>query len=184
MLSWLNDCWYFPVGFQYFVRHFSSPDTATGHVGYFVRLFLCGLMFGQLLFNEVIWPRYLAHWTVLPGRVRRSTSYTKINDHATFVCCLFCVTKTMVSMTVGLKLCIRIVSCLICRLYFQLLVVPHSTHERLDIEKITIRYDTIRDAILTCARKPTWVSLIYRTETTTKRCKTEKLKSKNGYAQK
>jgi len=28
-------------------------------------------------------------------------------------------------------------------------------------------YDTIRDAILTGARKPTWVSLIYRTETTT-----------------
>ena len=27
----------------------------------------------------------------------------------------------------------------------------------------TIRYDTIRDAILTCARKPTWVSLIYST---------------------
>jgi len=27
------------------------------------------------------------------------------------------------------------------------------------------RYDTIRDAILTCARKPTRVSLIYRTET-------------------
>jgi len=27
----------------------------------------------------------------------------------------------------------------------------------------TIRYDTIRDAILTCARKPTWVGLIYRT---------------------
>ena len=25
-----------------------------------------------------------------------------------------------------------------------------------------LRYDTIRDAILTCARKPTWVSLIYR----------------------
>ena len=35
----------------------------------------------------------------------------------------------------------------------------------------TIRYDTIRDAILTCARKPTWVSLIYRTEPTTKKCK-------------
>ena len=34
----------------------------------------------------------------------------------------------------------------------------------------TIRYDTIRDAILTCARKPTWVGLIYRTETTTKKC--------------
>ena len=42
----------------------------------------------------------------------------------------------------------------------------------------TIRYDTIRDVILTCARKPTWVSLIYRTEPTTKRCKTEKLKTK------
>ena len=44
----------------------------------------------------------------------------------------------------------------------------------------TIRYDTIRDAILTCARKPTLVGLIYRTETTTKICKTEKLKSKNS----
>ena len=45
----------------------------------------------------------------------------------------------------------------------------------------TIRYDTIRDAILTCARKPTWVSLIYRTETTTKNCNTEKLNSKSRY---
>ena len=36
--------------------------------------------------------------------------------------------------------------------------------------------DTIRYAILTCARKPTLASLIYRTETTTKKCKTEKLK--------
>ena len=44
----------------------------------------------------------------------------------------------------------------------------------------TIRYDTIglREAILTCARKTTWVSLIYRTATTTKKGKTEKLKSK------
>ena len=42
--------------------------------------------------------------------------------------------------------------------------------------------DTIRDDILACARKPTRV---YRTETTTKKRKTEKkLKSKNGYAQK
>ena len=31
--------------------------------------------------------------------------------------------------------------------------------------------DTIRDAILTCARKPKWVSLIYRTETETKSVK-------------
>ena len=46
------------------------------------------------------------------------------------------------------------------------------------------RYDTIRDAILTCARKLTRVSLIYRTEPTNKKCKTEKLKRKNGYAQK
>jgi len=43
-----------------------------------------------------------------------------------------------------------------------------------------VSYDTIRDAILTCARKPTWVGLIYRTETTTKNYKTEKLKSKNS----
>jgi len=44
---------------------------------------------------------------------------------------------------------------------------------------IGLYYDTIRDAILTCARKPTWIALIYRTETTTKNCKTEKLKSKS-----
>jgi len=44
-------------------------------------------------------------------------------------------------------------------------------------------YDTTRDAIFTCARKPTRVSLTYRTETTIKNCKTEKLKSKkNRYA--
>jgi len=42
------------------------------------------------------------------------------------------------------------------------------------------QYDTIRDAILTCARKPTQVGLIYRTETTTKNRKREKLKSKNS----
>jgi len=42
-------------------------------------------------------------------------------------------------------------------------------------------YDAIRDAILTCARKPTRVGLIYRTETTTKNCKTEKLKCKSRY---
>jgi len=39
---------------------------------------------------------------------------------------------------------------------------------------------TIRDAILTCAWKPTWVGLIYHTETTTKNCKTEKLKCRNS----
>jgi len=46
------------------------------------------------------------------------------------------------------------------------------------------RCDTIRDAILTCAQKLTRVSLIYRTEPTTKKWKTEKVNSKNGYAQK
>jgi len=38
------------------------------------------------------------------------------------------------------------------------------------------RYDTIRDAILTCARKPTRVGLIYRTEPTTEKCKNRKTK--------
>ena len=53
-------------------------------------------------------------------------------------------------------------------------IVDALTPRRLD----TIRYDTIRDAILTCARKPTRVGVIYRTETTTENCKTEKLKSR------
>jgi len=39
-------------------------------------------------------------------------------------------------------------------------------------------YDTIRDAVLTCAKKLTQISLIYRTE------KWRKRKTKNGYAQK
>ena len=43
-------------------------------------------------------------------------------------------------------------------------------------------YDTIAytNAVLTCAQKPTWVSVIYLTEKT-KKWKTEILKSKNGY---
>ena len=44
------------------------------------------------------------------------------------------------------------------------------------VPNVVMLYDTIRDAILTCAQKPTRVGLIYRTETTTKNCKTEKLK--------
>jgi len=35
-------------------------------------------------------------------------------------------------------------------------------------------YDTIRDAVLTTAQKLTWVSLIYRTEPTSNKWKTEK----------
>ena len=39
-------------------------------------------------------------------------------------------------------------------------------------------YDTIRDAVLTCDRQPTRVSLIYRTEPTAKKCKNRKTKSR------
>ena len=42
-------------------------------------------------------------------------------------------------------------------------------NERLVLEYDTIRYDTIRDAILTCAEKLTRGSLIYRTEPKTKK---------------
>ena len=42
----------------------------------------------------------------------------------------------------------------------------------------TIRCDSIRDAILTCAQKLTWVSSIYRTEPNSQKWKTEKLKTK------
>jgi len=63
------------------------------------------------------------------------------------------------------------------------LINPTTVGERsiaMSMSVCVLRYDTIRDASLTCARKPTWVSLICRTETTAKKCKTEKLKSKNG----
>jgi len=52
-----------------------------------------------------------------------------------------------------------------------------SVTERGIAPLVTMRYD-IRDAILTCAQKPTRVSFIYRTEPTTKKWKTETLKSK------
>jgi len=68
----------------------------------------------------------------------------------------------------------------------------HSTERRVGRERWTFapapplppppfrgtRYDTIRDAILTCARKPTRVGLLYRTEPTTKKCKNRKTKSR------
>jgi len=50
---------------------------------------------------------------------------------------------------------------------------PQSLSEKYPLCSANVQH-TIRDAILTCARRPTWVSLIYRTETTTKKCKTEK----------
>ena len=50
----------------------------------------------------------------------------------------------------------------------------HTWKQHISFTCSTIRYDTIQDAILTCSQKPTWVSLIYRTEPTTKKCKTEK----------
>ena len=55
-------------------------------------------------------------------------------------------------------------------------MVVQSRNHRYRYGTDTIRYDTIRDVILTRARKPTWVSLIYRTETTTKKCKNWKTK--------
>jgi len=67
-----------------------------------------------------------------------------------------------------------------CRLPVVYTTQPVSTTGRTTGCIAYAPYDTIRDAILTCARKPTWVGLIYRTETTTKI--TVKLKSKNRYA--
>ena len=53
---------------------------------------------------------------------------------------------------------------------------PHDTLLALKCTiLLTIPYDT--RCYLTCARKPTWVSIIYNTEPTTKKWKTEKLKS-------
>jgi len=63
----------------------------------------------------------------------------------------------------------------------------HRTHYSLTLDRHTLptgkrhvktSYDTIWDAILTCARKLTWVSLICHTKPTTKKWKTEKRKSK------
>ena len=52
-----------------------------------------------------------------------------------------------------------------------------STSDLLTVRpKFTRRHDTIRDATLTCEQKPTSVSLIYRTEPTTKKWKTKKTK--------
>jgi len=51
---------------------------------------------------------------------------------------------------------------------------PGTPHRVTD----TIRYDTIRDDILTCAQKPTRVSLIYRTGPTTKKWKNRKTEKK------
>ena len=42
--------------------------------------------------------------------------------------------------------------------------------------RLGLLHDTTRYAILTCARKPTRVSLIYRTEPATKKCKNRKIK--------
>ena len=55
---------------------------------------------------------------------------------------------------------------------------PEATNDRqqLDVN------NTIQDAILTCARKPTRVSLIYRTEPASKKCKTDMLRSNSKSA--
>ena len=46
--------------------------------------------------------------------------------------------------------------------------IKRSIRHWSNLIRSTTRYDTIRDGILTCARKPTRVSLIYRTEPTAK----------------
>ena len=56
----------------------------------------------------------------------------------------------------------------------QLYQLPELIPTNSNSGRLEIRYDTIRDAILTYARKPTWVGLIYRTELTTKKCKNRK----------
>ena len=45
---------------------------------------------------------------------------------------------------------------------------------------VIIRYDMIQDAVLMCNQNLTRVSLIYRTEPTTEKCKNRKLKTKEG----
>jgi len=71
--------------------------------------------------------------------------------------------------------------------YLERPLIPRSTtfsvHATVGYDSVFplqhVRYDKIRDVILTCARKLTRVSLIYRTEPTTKRWKNrKKLKSK------
>ena len=52
-----------------------------------------------------------------------------------------------------------------------------KTGGRIELVFWHVQYDTIREAILTCARKPTCVSLIYLMEPTTKKCKNRKSKS-------
>jgi len=55
---------------------------------------------------------------------------------------------------------------------------PSSTEDQAHHTDTHTRYDTIRDAILTCAQKPTRVSLIYRTGPTTKKWKNRKTEKK------
>jgi len=79
-------------------------------------------------------------------------------------------------------------NCFVLRLCSKQVIesLPYQTWFHCCVKSLhkAIWYDTTWDAILTCTRKPTWVSLIYSTEPTTRKCKTEKLKSKNGHAQK
>jgi len=67
---------------------------------------------------------------------------------------------------------------------YKILVVFHCMHLGVFQEILSFwtqfilqPYDTIRDTIRALDRKPTWVSLIYRTKPTTKKCKNRKTKS-------
>jgi len=58
------------------------------------------------------------------------------------------------------------------------LAVPNDCALYKSTHSLTHSLTHSRDVMLTCAQKPTWVSLIYGTEPTTKKWKTEKLRSK------
>ena len=69
---------------------------------------------------------------------------------------------------------LRFVRLLLARLACLVVVLrrtERSPWRNIQIRYDTIRYDTIRDAVSTCAPKLARVSLIYRTETTTKKRK-------------
>ena len=61
-------------------------------------------------------------------------------------------------------------------------ISPKSHKKKIKTHVYRKRYDT--RCYFNVHSKPTWVSLIYHTEMTTKKCNTEKLKSKDGHAQK
>jgi len=104
-----------------------------------------------------IWHDYFRHLFTLPGRCSR---FTLGNTKSHF--------STVLFTHISAYLCFFERRC-----FLEHSVVSSHYHWTV--------YDTIRDVILRCARKATWVSLIYRTEPTTKKCKNRKSKSRKHY---